>query len=196
MCGLRPMFSRPCYGVQCISWGFLIVTSCWVWHNHEQRQFSELLLKAAGDYGALTAATTDIQWTQNFKEPPSVWGVRTLLPSCTVTLYGFEIARDNPHLYEMLTMPVAGLCLLAFLWLNTYKHITMLIKNYHLSVVWGGSRTTESTPGLETYVLWLGCRSYYDQFQQHWLHAHAITRLYRRCVMQCQLFTEHASGAL
>jgi HAUS augmin-like complex subunit 2 len=58
----------------------MIDTSCFVCDNHEQRQFSELLLKAAGDYGALTASTTDIHWTQNFKEPPSVWGVLTLLP--------------------------------------------------------------------------------------------------------------------
>ncbi|KAG4126542.1 hypothetical protein ERO13_D10G162700v2 [Gossypium hirsutum] len=40
-----------------------------------QKQFSELLMKAASDYGALTAAVTDFQWSQNFKEPPSVWGV-------------------------------------------------------------------------------------------------------------------------
>ncbi|MFQ6645220.1 hypothetical protein Gotur_019470, partial [Gossypium turneri] len=32
-------------------------------------------MKAASDYGALTAAVTDFQWSQNFKEPPSVWGV-------------------------------------------------------------------------------------------------------------------------
>lgn len=40
-----------------------------------QKQFFELLMKAASDYGALTAAVTDFQWSQNFKEPPSVWGV-------------------------------------------------------------------------------------------------------------------------
>lgn len=32
-------------------------------------------MKAASDYGALTASIADFQWTQNFKEPPSVWGV-------------------------------------------------------------------------------------------------------------------------
>lgn len=40
-----------------------------------QKQFSELLMKAASDYGALTASVQDFQWTQNFREPPSVWGV-------------------------------------------------------------------------------------------------------------------------
>jgi len=40
-----------------------------------QKQFSELLMKAASDYGALTASVADFQWSQNFKEPPSVWGV-------------------------------------------------------------------------------------------------------------------------
>jgi HAUS augmin-like complex subunit 2 len=40
-----------------------------------QKQFSELLMKAAGDYGALTASAADFQWSQNFKESPSVWGV-------------------------------------------------------------------------------------------------------------------------
>ncbi|MFS7995270.1 putative HAUS augmin-like complex subunit 2 [Helianthus anomalus] len=40
-----------------------------------QKQFSELLMKAASDYGLLTSSVADFQWTQNFKEPPSVWGV-------------------------------------------------------------------------------------------------------------------------
>ena len=40
-----------------------------------QKQFSELLLKAAGDYGALTASVADFQWTQGFKRSPTVWGV-------------------------------------------------------------------------------------------------------------------------
>jgi len=40
-----------------------------------QKQFSELLMKAASDYGALTASVADFQWSQNFKESPSVWGV-------------------------------------------------------------------------------------------------------------------------
>ncbi|KAJ0240175.1 AUGMIN subunit 2 [Hirschfeldia incana] len=40
-----------------------------------QKQFSDLLMRAASDYGALTASVSDFQWSQNFKEPPSVWGV-------------------------------------------------------------------------------------------------------------------------
>ncbi|KAJ8538563.1 hypothetical protein K7X08_027784 [Anisodus acutangulus] len=44
-----------------------------------QKQFSELLMRAASDYGALTASVTDFQWSQNFKEPPTVWG-EMLLP--------------------------------------------------------------------------------------------------------------------
>jgi len=64
-----------------------------------QRQFSELLLKAAGDYGALTAATTDIQWTQSFKEPPSVWGellrpIPTALAACTRYYEALSTMRD------------------------------------------------------------------------------------------------------
>lgn len=43
--------------------------------NVLQKQFSELLMKAASDYGALTASVADFQWSQNFKESPSVWGV-------------------------------------------------------------------------------------------------------------------------
>ncbi|KAH9322670.1 hypothetical protein KI387_017309, partial [Taxus chinensis] len=38
-----------------------------------QRQFSELLLKAASDYGALTTAIADFQWSQSFRDPPSIW---------------------------------------------------------------------------------------------------------------------------
>jgi hypothetical protein len=40
-----------------------------------QKQFSELLLKAASDYGALTTSVGDFQWSQNFRESPAVWGV-------------------------------------------------------------------------------------------------------------------------
>ncbi|XP_078434433.1 HAUS augmin-like complex subunit [Wolffia australiana] len=53
-----------------------------------QKQFSELLLRAASDYVALTASISDFQWSQNFKEPPSIWGemlrpIPTALASCT-----------------------------------------------------------------------------------------------------------------
>ena len=48
-----------------------------------QKQFSELLMKAASDYGSLTESVADFQWSQNFKEPPSVWGVwNCLFISC------------------------------------------------------------------------------------------------------------------
>ena len=54
-----------------------------------QKQFSELLMKAASDYGLLTSSVADFQWTQNFKEPPSVWGVclNTLLAYCTHPIF-------------------------------------------------------------------------------------------------------------
>lgn len=54
-----------------------------------QKQFSELLMKAASDYGLLTSSVADFQWTQNFKEPPSVWGVclSTLLAYCTRSIF-------------------------------------------------------------------------------------------------------------
>ncbi|KAJ7563362.1 hypothetical protein O6H91_03G107000 [Diphasiastrum complanatum] len=53
-----------------------------------QRQFAELLLKAAGDYGGLTAAISDLQWSQSFKDPPTIWGellrpIPVALASCT-----------------------------------------------------------------------------------------------------------------
>ncbi|KAJ1698085.1 hypothetical protein LUZ63_006597 [Rhynchospora breviuscula] len=53
-----------------------------------QKQFSELLLKAASDYEALTASVGDFQWSQNFRESPSVWGemlrpIPAALSSCT-----------------------------------------------------------------------------------------------------------------
>lgn len=47
-----------------------------------QRQFSELLVKAAGDYGALSDSIADLQWSNNFKHPPAVWGVISLSLSC------------------------------------------------------------------------------------------------------------------
>ncbi|WMV40707.1 hypothetical protein MTR67_034092 [Solanum verrucosum] len=49
-------------------------TSCHIAPSPQKKQFSELLMRAASDYGALTASVTDFQWSQNFKEPPTVWG--------------------------------------------------------------------------------------------------------------------------
>ncbi|XP_024993057.1 AUGMIN subunit 2-like isoform X2 [Cynara cardunculus var. scolymus] len=39
-----------------------------------KKQFVELIMNAASDYGTLTTSVSDLQWAQNFKEPPSVWG--------------------------------------------------------------------------------------------------------------------------
>ncbi|GAB2274942.1 AUGMIN subunit 2 [Dionaea muscipula] len=65
-----------------------------------QKQFSELLMKAASDYGALTASVADFQWTQNFKEPPSVWGemlrpIPVALVSCTRFFEAMSAMRES-----------------------------------------------------------------------------------------------------
>nr|XP_043625079.1 AUGMIN subunit 2 [Erigeron canadensis] len=65
-----------------------------------QKQFSELLMKAASDYGFLTASVTDFQWTQNFKEPPSVWGemlrpIPVALASCTRFFEAMTAMRES-----------------------------------------------------------------------------------------------------
>ncbi|KAI3525287.1 hypothetical protein L1887_03968 [Cichorium endivia] len=65
-----------------------------------QKQFSELLMKAASDYGALTASVADFQWTQNFKEPPSVWGemlrpIPVALASCTRFFEAMTAMRES-----------------------------------------------------------------------------------------------------
>ncbi|KAK8674252.1 hypothetical protein V6N13_045019 [Hibiscus sabdariffa] len=65
-----------------------------------QKQFSELLMKAASDYGALTAAVTDFQWSQNFKEPPTVWGemlrpIPVALASCTRFFEAMSATRES-----------------------------------------------------------------------------------------------------
>ncbi|GKF45810.1 augmin subunit 2-like protein, partial [Tanacetum coccineum] len=39
----------------------------------KQKDFSELLQSAASDYGTLVDSVSDIHWTHNFREPPSVW---------------------------------------------------------------------------------------------------------------------------
>ncbi|ONI18355.1 hypothetical protein PRUPE_3G211000 [Prunus persica] len=57
-----------------------------------QKQFSELLMKAASDYGALTASVADFQWSQTFKEPPSVWGK----PNIKDLINGFMRLYDLP----------------------------------------------------------------------------------------------------
>ncbi|OWM75402.1 AUGMIN subunit 2 [Punica granatum] len=65
-----------------------------------QKQFSELLMKAASDYGALTASVSDFQWSQNFKEPPSVWGemlrpIPVALASCTRFFEAMSAMRES-----------------------------------------------------------------------------------------------------
>jgi HAUS augmin-like complex subunit 2 len=40
-----------------------------------QKQFSELLLKAASDYEALSKSVDDFRWSHDFRESPAVWGV-------------------------------------------------------------------------------------------------------------------------
>lgn len=65
-----------------------------------QKQFSELLMKAASDYGALTASVADLQWSQNFKEPPSVWAemlrpIPVALASCTRFFEAMSAMRES-----------------------------------------------------------------------------------------------------
>ncbi|KAF6148118.1 hypothetical protein GIB67_011893 [Kingdonia uniflora] len=53
-----------------------------------QKQFSELLLKDVSNYGALTASVADFQWSQSFRESPTIWGemlrsIPVALVSCT-----------------------------------------------------------------------------------------------------------------
>ncbi|GLT28312.1 hypothetical protein SLA2020_032540 [Shorea laevis] len=65
-----------------------------------QKQFSELLMKAASDYGALTASVADFQWSQNFKESPSVWGemlrpIPVALASCTRFFEAMSAMRES-----------------------------------------------------------------------------------------------------
>ncbi|XP_022943388.1 AUGMIN subunit 2-like isoform X2 [Cucurbita moschata] len=81
-----------------------------------QKQFSVLLMKAASDYGALTASVADLQWSQNFRESPSVWGemlrpIPVASASCTgffeamsamresfATLQNLRVGNPNPSL--------------------------------------------------------------------------------------------------
>nr|CAD1834560.1 unnamed protein product [Ananas comosus var. bracteatus] len=65
-----------------------------------QKQFSELLMKAASDYGALTASIADFHWSQNFREAPSVWGemlrpIPAALASCTRFFEAMSATRDS-----------------------------------------------------------------------------------------------------
>nr|XP_043630973.1 AUGMIN subunit 2-like [Erigeron canadensis] len=65
-----------------------------------QKEFSELLMSAASDYGTLTASVSDLHWTQNFKEPPSVWGemLRPLpvaLVSCSRYFEAMSAMRES-----------------------------------------------------------------------------------------------------
>ncbi|XAR68129.1 hypothetical protein NMG60_11003151 [Bertholletia excelsa] len=65
-----------------------------------QKQFSELLIRAASDSGALTASVADFQWSQNFKEPPSVWGemlrpIPVALASCTRFFEAMSAMRES-----------------------------------------------------------------------------------------------------
>ncbi|XP_074358894.1 AUGMIN subunit 2-like [Apium graveolens] len=65
-----------------------------------QKQFYELLKKAASDYVSLTASIADFQWIQNFKEPPSAWGemlhpIPVALASCTRYFEAISSMRES-----------------------------------------------------------------------------------------------------
>ncbi|CAI8586386.1 unnamed protein product [Vicia faba] len=65
-----------------------------------QKQFSELLMKAARDYGTLTAPVADFHWIQNFKEPLSVWGemlrpIPVALAYCTRYFEAMSATRES-----------------------------------------------------------------------------------------------------
>ncbi|XP_076924059.1 AUGMIN subunit 2-like [Bidens hawaiensis] len=65
-----------------------------------QKQFSELLMVAMSDYGLLTSSIAEFQWTQNFKEPPSVWGemlrpIPVALASCTGFFEAMTAMRES-----------------------------------------------------------------------------------------------------
>ncbi|XP_074309252.1 AUGMIN subunit 2-like [Silene latifolia] len=65
-----------------------------------QKQFSELLMKAASDYGALSASVADFQWSQNFKEPPTIWAemlrpIPVALASCTRFFEAMSAMRES-----------------------------------------------------------------------------------------------------
>lgn len=65
-----------------------------------QKQFLELLKTATSDYDSLTASVADIQWTQNFKEPPSIWGemlrpIPVALASCTGYFEAISSTRES-----------------------------------------------------------------------------------------------------
>ncbi|KAG4954408.1 hypothetical protein JHK85_040777 [Glycine max] len=38
-------------------------------------------MKATSDYGALTTSVANFQWSQNFKELASVWGLKAVQPT-------------------------------------------------------------------------------------------------------------------
>lgn len=74
-----------------------------------QKQFSELLMKAASDYGALSASVADFQWSQNFKEPPSVWAdmlrpIPVALASCTRFFEAMSAMRESFATLQKLRM--------------------------------------------------------------------------------------------
>ncbi|MED6209648.1 AUGMIN subunit 2 [Stylosanthes scabra] len=65
-----------------------------------QKEFVELLMKAASDYGVLSESVADLQWSQNFKDPPSVWGemlrpIPVALASCTRFLEAMSATSES-----------------------------------------------------------------------------------------------------
>ncbi|XP_076937236.1 AUGMIN subunit 2-like, partial [Bidens hawaiensis] len=65
-----------------------------------QKEFSELLRSAANDYGSLTASVSDLHWTTNFREPPSIWKemlrpIYVALMSCTGYFGAMSAMRES-----------------------------------------------------------------------------------------------------
>ncbi|CAH9092331.1 unnamed protein product [Cuscuta epithymum] len=65
-----------------------------------QKQFSELLMRAASDYSALTASAADFHWSQNFRDPPTIWAemlrpIPVALASCTRFFEAMSAMRES-----------------------------------------------------------------------------------------------------
>ncbi|VFQ90960.1 unnamed protein product [Cuscuta campestris] len=65
-----------------------------------QKQFSELLMRAASDYSALTTSAADFHWSQSFKDPPTTWAemlrpIPVALASCTRFFEAMSAMRES-----------------------------------------------------------------------------------------------------
>ncbi|KAF6168097.1 hypothetical protein GIB67_011482 [Kingdonia uniflora] len=93
-----PSFGSYFFNLEALT--YWSISDCIPLEAEYHKQFLKLLLKVVSDYGALTASVEDFQWSQNFRELPTIWGkmlwpIPVALASCTRYFEAMTAMRET-----------------------------------------------------------------------------------------------------